>query len=187
MIDGACNSSRDLGRLQRCGRQGAANGAAIAALERARSLLFAETSHAHRQRTRANHGPRPLDTRATIQGGIRHQSDPLPHDATARSCGARSVATAHSQTPTLFVLDPADQRATATQLGGVTMVELAAFLERGSEASRRAPRCRPTRSLRAVTSCWRATSPGWRLRRTARRCVLRTTAGRNETAPSVLT
>ncbi len=41
------------------------------------------------------------------------------------------VAHGVSATPTLFVLDPADQRATATQLGGVTMVELAAFLERG--------------------------------------------------------
>ncbi len=36
-----------------------------------------------------------------------------------------------SATPTLFVLDPSDQRATATQLGGLTLVEFAAFLERG--------------------------------------------------------
>jgi hypothetical protein len=41
------------------------------------------------------------------------------------------VAHGVSATPTLLVLDPADQRATATQLGGLTMVELAAFLERG--------------------------------------------------------
>ena len=45
MIDGTCNSRRDLGR--------------------------------------------PLDARAAIQGGLRHQSDPLPHDATARSGAAR--------------------------------------------------------------------------------------------------
>jgi len=34
-------------------------------------------------------------------------------------------------TPSLFVLDPADERATATQLGGLTLSELTAFLERG--------------------------------------------------------
>jgi tetratricopeptide (TPR) repeat protein len=34
-------------------------------------------------------------------------------------------------TPTLFVLDPADERATATQLGGMTLPELSQFLERG--------------------------------------------------------
>ena len=41
------------------------------------------------------------------------------------------VAHGVSATPTLFVLDPHDQRATATQLGGLTTAEFAAFLERG--------------------------------------------------------
>ena len=36
-----------------------------------------------------------------------------------------------SFTPTLFVLDPADERATATKLGGLTVAELSLFLERG--------------------------------------------------------
>lgn len=34
-------------------------------------------------------------------------------------------------TPAFFVLDPADERATATQLGGMTLPELTRFLERG--------------------------------------------------------
>src|SRR5437660_9604145 len=44
-------------------------------------------------RTRAGHRPRPLDARAAIQGGLRHQSDPLPHHATARSSAARDLST----------------------------------------------------------------------------------------------
>ena len=36
-------------------------------------------------------------------------------------------------TPTLFVLDPADERATALQLGGLTLPELTRFLERGEQ------------------------------------------------------
>ncbi len=39
-------------------------------------------------------------------------------------------------TPTMFVLNPADGRATATQLGGMTLAELTAFLERGERAYR---------------------------------------------------
>ncbi|HLJ44468.1 MAG TPA: hypothetical protein VKU01_00585 [Bryobacteraceae bacterium] len=34
-------------------------------------------------------------------------------------------------TPSLYVLDPTDERATATQLGGLTLAELTRFLERG--------------------------------------------------------
>jgi predicted negative regulator of RcsB-dependent stress response len=34
-------------------------------------------------------------------------------------------------TPTLFVLDPADERATATNFGGLTLAELQQFLDRG--------------------------------------------------------
>lgn len=34
-------------------------------------------------------------------------------------------------TPSFFILDPADERATATQLGGMTLPELGGFLERG--------------------------------------------------------
>jgi tetratricopeptide (TPR) repeat protein len=37
-------------------------------------------------------------------------------------------------TPTLFVLDPADERATATKFGGLTLAELTVFLERGERA-----------------------------------------------------
>jgi predicted negative regulator of RcsB-dependent stress response len=36
-------------------------------------------------------------------------------------------------TPTLLVLDPADERATAAQLGGLTLPELTRFLERGEQ------------------------------------------------------
>ena len=39
-------------------------------------------------------------------------------------------------TPTLFVLDPADERATATKFGGLTASELALFLERGERGVR---------------------------------------------------
>src|SRR5450755_659556 len=34
-------------------------------------------------------------------------------------------------TPSFFILDPADERATATQLGGMTLAELGGFLEQG--------------------------------------------------------
>jgi tetratricopeptide (TPR) repeat protein len=45
------------------------------------------------------------------------------------------VAHGGSATPTLFVLDPSDQRATATQLGGLTTAEFSAFLERGERGA----------------------------------------------------
>jgi tetratricopeptide (TPR) repeat protein len=39
-------------------------------------------------------------------------------------------------TPAFFVLDPSDERATATQLGGMTLSELTGFLERGERGVR---------------------------------------------------
>src|SRR5438045_3480363 len=39
-------------------------------------------------------------------------------------------------TPSLFVLDPVDEHATATQLGGLTLRELATFLDHGESGFR---------------------------------------------------
>src|SRR5215470_9252674 len=45
-----------------------------------------------------------------------------------------------SWTPAFFVLDPADGRVTASQIGGMTLAELHAFLDQGERGVKGGPR-----------------------------------------------
>jgi tetratricopeptide (TPR) repeat protein len=80
-------------------------------------------------------------------------------------------------TPTLLVLDPADERATATHIGGMTLAELKVFLdqgERGVKGSAKAPadaalargdelagRGRQAEAAAAYRDALRLAEPGW--------------------------
>src|SRR5690242_12092342 len=80
-------------------------------------------------------------------------------------------------TPTLYVLDPADERPLACHLGGMTAAELLAFLDQGERGYARAARApadslrargdellgldRPAAAADAYGAALRAAAPGW--------------------------